>query len=77
MSSKMLLDRHWQEKLQEDLLRKIEGVTLYFNDVLIYAPSLPVLYKKVRDVLQICRKEGVRAKRDKCLIGLGEIDSLG
>lgn len=65
------------QQVMEDLLGNIEGVTPYFDDILIYASSLPALYKKVRNVLQLFRKVGLRAKRDKCLIGVRSIDFLG
>ena len=50
------------QQVMKDLLGNIEGVVPYFDDVLIYVPSLQILYQKLRDVLQRFRNEGFSCK---------------
>lgn len=55
----------------------IEGVTLFVDDLLVYAPTRSLHDFRLRQVLDRCRQINVRLNREKCRIGLTEIKYLG
>lgn len=65
------------QQIMDEALKDVQGVTPYFDDVLIRAANQPQLCDRIRQVLMIFRKYGLRAKKEKCLFGEKSIDFLG
>ena len=65
------------QNLMDNLLGKLEGVIPYFDDVLIHAPNLEKLADRVNQVLTCLKKAGLHVKKEKCLLGVLEIEFLG
>lgn len=55
----------------------IQGVELFVDDLLIYAPSKLEHDERLRQVLERCKQINVKLNKDKCKIGLTEIKYLG
>lgn len=55
----------------------IQGVELFVDDLLIYAPSRREHDERLRQVLERCKQINVKLNKDKCKIGLTEIKYLG
>ncbi|KFD64442.1 hypothetical protein M514_23466 [Trichuris suis] len=65
------------EQVMDEALNDVPGVTPYFDDILIRASISQELASRLKQVLQIFRKLGFRAKKEKCLIGVKTVDFLG
>nr|XP_056718397.1 uncharacterized protein K02A2.6-like [Euleptes europaea] len=65
------------QNLMEDLLKGLPGVVPYFDDVLIAASSEDELLDRVRRVLRCFRDAGLTVKREKCQLGLPQVEFLG
>ncbi|CDW58845.1 Kelch 4 and F-box-like and Kelch 3 and RVT 1 doma in containing protein [Trichuris trichiura] len=65
------------QQVMDDLLRSIPGTTVYFDDVLVRGSMLPELRDWLRQVLQVLRNTGLRARKEKCLFGVTSVDFLG
>ena len=67
------------QRLMNTVLR--EGldrfVTVYLDDILIYSPDAKSHETHLRWVLQKLRDNSLKAKRNKCEIGLSEVKYLG
>ncbi|KAG8175377.1 hypothetical protein JTE90_009160 [Oedothorax gibbosus] len=61
----------------EDLCAGLEGVVPYFDDVLIRAETSAQLAERLRNFLARLRKAGLRAKKEKCLFGVLEVEFFG
>lgn len=55
----------------------IQGVELFVDDLLVYAPSRVEHDIRLRQVLERCKQINVKLNRDKCKVGLTEIKYLG
>lgn len=55
----------------------IEGVTLFVDDLLIYAETKEKHDFILKRVLQRCREINIKLNKNKCKIGLSEIEYLG
>uniref|UniRef100_A0A5S6QPA8 RNA-directed DNA polymerase n=1 Tax=Trichuris muris TaxID=70415 RepID=A0A5S6QPA8_TRIMR len=64
-------------QVMDDLLRNIPGTTLYFDGMLIRAPTLSELADRLKQVLQIFHNTGLHARKEKCLFEVKNIDFLG
>lgn len=65
------------QQMMDESLKGVPGVTPYFDDILIRATTRQKLSNRIRQVLIIFQKLGLRAKREKCLFGVETIDFLG
>nr|XP_056721023.1 uncharacterized protein K02A2.6-like [Euleptes europaea] len=65
------------QNLMEDLLKGLPGVVPYFDDVLIAASSEDELLDRVRRVLRCFQDAGLTVKREKCQLGLPQVEFLG
>ncbi|XP_032997803.1 uncharacterized protein K02A2.6-like [Lacerta agilis] len=65
------------QSLMDHLLKGIPGVTPFFNDVLIAAPSREDFAASLRTVLQRFQAAGLKVKQKKCLLGVNSVDFLG
>ncbi|XP_060542061.1 uncharacterized protein K02A2.6-like [Pantherophis guttatus] len=65
------------QSMMERLLQGVPGVVPYFDDVLISGDSRTQLLERLRLVLQRFKAKGLRVRRDKCIIGVQEVEFLG
>ncbi|XP_032997764.1 uncharacterized protein K02A2.6-like [Lacerta agilis] len=65
------------QSLMDHLLKGIPGVTPFFDDVLIAAPSREDFAASLRTVLQRFQAAGLKVKQKKCLLGVNSVDFLG
>ena len=65
------------QALIEDVLKGLEGVYPYFDDIFIAANSKQELVCRLREVFNRFRKFNLRLKKEKCEFCLPEIDFLG
>ncbi|KFD59948.1 hypothetical protein M514_27867, partial [Trichuris suis] len=65
------------QQVMDEALNDVPGVTPYFDDILVRASTSQELASRLKQVLQIFRKLGFRAKKEKCLIGVKTVDFLG
>ncbi|XP_060543487.1 zinc finger protein DPF3 isoform X1 [Pantherophis guttatus] len=63
--------------MMERLLQGIPGVVPYFDDVLVSGHSEAQLLEQLRLALQRFQAKGLRVRRDKCIIGVQEVEFLG
>ncbi|KAL3179605.1 hypothetical protein MRX96_037985 [Rhipicephalus microplus] len=59
------------------LLRGIPGVIPYFDDVLIAGASGQELLSRLREVLRRFQDAGLKVKREKCQLGVAQVEFLG
>ena len=55
----------------------MEGIIVYFDDLLLFGSSMNELSERIHAVLTKLRKNGLKLKREKCKFGLTEIEFLG
>ncbi|KAL3205994.1 hypothetical protein MRX96_040441 [Rhipicephalus microplus] len=65
------------QNLMETLLRGIPGVIPYFDDVLIAGASGQELLSRLREVLRRFQDAGLKVKREKCQLGVAQVEFLG
>lgn len=65
------------QSLMEGLLQGIPGMVPYFDDILILAMDQSDLLSKLRAVLTRLRQAGLRLKKEKCTIGVPQVEFLG
>ncbi|KAL3207280.1 hypothetical protein MRX96_039731 [Rhipicephalus microplus] len=65
------------QNLMETLLRGIPGVIPYFDDVLIAGASGQELLSRLREVLRCFQDAGLKVKREKCQLGVAQVEFLG
>lgn len=66
----------WQRTM-DDLFRGIPGTRVFYDDVKITASSKTEFVRRIRKFLEICRKTGIRLKKDKCEVDCDGINYLG
>ncbi|XP_053239979.1 uncharacterized protein K02A2.6-like, partial [Podarcis raffonei] len=65
------------QNLMDSLLKGIPGVTPFFDDVLIAGPTPEEFEDRLRTVLHRFQTAGLKVKREKCLLGVPQVDFLG
>ena len=65
------------QNLMDSLLKGLPGVTPFFDDVLIAAPSKEEFVDRLRSVLRRFETAGLKVKREKCLLGVDRVEFLG
>ncbi|XP_060126817.1 uncharacterized protein K02A2.6-like [Zootoca vivipara] len=65
------------QNLMDSLLKGIPGVTPFFDDVLIAGPTPEEFEDRLRSVLHRFQTAGLKVKREKCLLGVPQVDFLG
>ncbi|KAM7285773.1 uncharacterized protein ISCGN_032658 [Ixodes scapularis] len=65
------------QSLMENLLRGLPGVIAYFDDVIIAGASQQELLVRLRDVLRRFQAVGLKVKKEKCQLGVTQVDFLG
>ncbi len=65
------------QKTMETILRGVEGVICYFDDILIHAETMESHDEILKQVLSKLKKAKVTLNRDKCAFGKTEITFLG
>ncbi|XP_033014676.1 uncharacterized protein K02A2.6-like [Lacerta agilis] len=63
--------------LMERLLKGIPGVIPYFDDILVAGVSSEELISRLREVLARLAKAGLKVKREKCFLGVPQVEFLG
>ena len=61
----------------DKVVNGLQGIRKIVDDVLVYAPTLSVLKKRVHDFLDHCYTHGVTLKRSKYQIAVSEADFGG
>ena len=61
----------------DQLFRKIPGVLIYLDDLLIASNDVMEHWSTVRRVLQVCSDNGLVLSVDKCRFGQSEVEFLG
>lgn len=65
------------QRLMAGMLKGIEGVSVFQDDVLIYAPNDLLHDTRLREVLTRLQASGVVLRRDKCKFKTNEVEYLG
>ncbi|XP_053229110.1 uncharacterized protein K02A2.6-like, partial [Podarcis raffonei] len=65
------------QNLMDSLLKGIPGVTPFFDDVLIAGSTPEEFEDHLRTVLHRFQTAGLKVKREKCLLGVPQVDFLG
>nr|XP_028577596.1 LOW QUALITY PROTEIN: uncharacterized protein K02A2.6-like [Podarcis muralis] len=65
------------QNLMDSLLKGIPGITPFFDDVLIAGPTPEEFEDCLRTVLHRFQTAGLKVKREKCLLGVPQVDFLG
>nr|XP_028571635.1 uncharacterized protein K02A2.6-like [Podarcis muralis] len=65
------------QNLMEDVLKGLPGVIPYFGDVLIAGGSEAELACRLREVLCRFQDAGLKVKKEKCQLGVPEVEFLG
>ena len=64
-------------KVMREVMRDIEGVELFVDDILIHSPSFEQHLETVRSVLERLRQYNMTVRPSKCLIGHEKVPFLG
>jgi len=65
------------QKMMEKMLFGIEGVRISIDDVVIHAPTMAELAKRLRQVFEQCRQFNLKLNKGKCEFGVRQISILG
>lgn len=65
------------QKLMEQILNGCEGIMIYIDDVVVYAPTKETHDQRLRKVLNRFREFNVTLNKDKCKFGAPEIEFIG
>ena len=65
------------QKMMERLLFGVEGVRISVDDVIIHAPAMPELVKRLLQVFERCRHYNLKLNKSKCSFGVSKISILG
>lgn len=65
------------QNLMDSILKGIPGVTPFFDNVLITAPTVDTFSGRLYSVLQCFHAAGLKVKREKCLIRIPRMEFLG
>ncbi|CDW60275.1 Reverse transcriptase family protein [Trichuris trichiura] len=65
------------QQVMDEALNSVPGVTPYFDEISIRAAPSQQLACRPKQVLQMFRKLGFRAKKEKCLFEIKTVDFLG
>lgn len=61
----------------DDLFRGMPGIRVFYDDVKITASSKTDFIKRIRKFLEICKKTGIKLKKEKCEVDFDGINYLG
>lgn len=66
-------------RLMKEVLRGLDGKTcyVYFDDIIIFAPSTSALVQRCTEVLERLRNHNLKLKPGKCLFGVESVCFLG
>ena len=67
----------WYNRRMDKVIAGLEGVRKIVDDILFYAPSLSILKKHTRALLNHCRQHGVTLKNKKSKVAVTEVDFGG
>ena len=67
----------WYNRRMDKVVADLEGIRKIVDDILVYAPSLSILKKRVHAFLEQCRHHGVTLKRAKTQVAVTEVDFGG
>ena len=67
----------WYNRRMDKVVNGLHGIRKIVDDVLVYAPTLSALKKRVHDFLDRCSTHGVTLKRSKSQIAVREADFGG
>lgn len=59
------------------ILNVCEGIMIYINDVVVYAPTKELHYLRLKKVLDRFRQFSLTLNKDKCKFGVTEIEFIG
>lgn len=65
------------QKLLEQILSGIEGVLIFIDDIVIYAPTKEIHDERLRKVLDRLREYTVTLNKEKCKFGVEEVNFYG
>ena len=65
------------QKMMDKILFGVEGVRISIDDVIIHAPTMETLVKRLRQVFERCRQYNLKLNKGKCEFGVSQISILG
>ena len=65
------------QKMMEKILFGVEGVRISIDDVIIHAPTMAELVKRLQQVFEQCRQYNLKLNKVKCEFGVSQISVLG
>ena len=65
------------QKMMDKILFGVEGVRISIDDVVIHAPTMAELTKRLQQVFERCRKFNLKLNKLKCEFGVRQISILG
>jgi len=65
------------QRVMSQILSDLPGVTVYIDDILIFATSEGEHKHRLEAVLRRLEQEGITLNRDKCSIGMDSVEYLG
>ena len=65
------------QKMMERLLFGVEGICISVDDVIIHAPTMPELVKRLRQVFERCHHYNLKLNKSKCEFSVSKISILG
>ena len=66
----------WQQTI-EDILRGIDGVVVFYDDILIWGANQEEHDSRLRTVLRRFEEAGLRLRREKCLLSQPQVSYIG
>lgn len=65
------------QRIVTEIFKGIDGVVMYVDDILVYAPDKTILQERLRKVLDACKRYKLRLNKSKCTWEQTEIKYLG
>ena len=65
------------QRVIEEVLHGLEGISVYQDDVLVFGESSAEHNNRLRLVLSAMERRGIRLRKDKCVFGVNVVEYLG
>ena len=62
---------------RNELLKRLEGVVVYMDDILVYGSNMKEHYECLSKVLHVLKENGLKLNDSKCHYGQSELKLLG
>lgn len=65
------------QKIMNDTFGSLEGVIVYLDDLLVYAPDSETLQKRLQAVMEVVKTNNLTLNLEKCIMEADEVEFLG